>query len=56
MSSVILKLTNEEATLPQPKQPGFFIQRKSCNSFSATTTKEESITENEVTITMLEAR
>ncbi|XP_022735566.1 uncharacterized protein LOC111288880 [Durio zibethinus] len=57
ISSVIFKLTNEEATLPQPKQPGFFIQRKSCNSFSATTTsKEESITENAVSITMLEAR
>ncbi|XWS11128.1 hypothetical protein CRYUN_Cryun38cG0057300 [Craigia yunnanensis] len=56
MSSVLLKLTNEEATLPQPKQPGFFIQRKSSNNFSATTTKEELITENAVTITMPDAR
>lgn len=57
MSSVFPKLTNEEATLPQPKQPGFFIQRKSCNSFSSTTaTKEETITQNAVTISKLEAR
>ncbi|XVF78023.1 hypothetical protein PTKIN_Ptkin14bG0094900 [Pterospermum kingtungense] len=56
MSSVLLNLTNEEAALPQPKQPGFFIQRKSCNDFRDTTTKQETITENAVTITKLEAR
>ncbi|KAK6229548.1 hypothetical protein SCA6_018499 [Theobroma cacao] len=58
MSSVLLMLTNESAaTLPQPKPPGFFIQRKSSTNFSGTTTtKEESMTGNAVTITVLEAR
>ncbi|KAE8678075.1 hypothetical protein F3Y22_tig00111445pilonHSYRG00102 [Hibiscus syriacus] len=55
MSSVLVELTNEDATLPQPKQPGFFIQREPYDSFSAirmTTT----LTENAVTISILEAR
>ncbi|PON81482.1 Tyrosine-protein kinase, partial [Trema orientale] len=31
MNSVVLMLSNEGANLPQPKQPGFFIERSSTN-------------------------
>ena len=55
MSSVLSTLTNEEAILPQPKQPGFFIER-SLNDSGAISRIEESNTENAVTITMPEAR
>ena len=49
MSSVVLMLVNEEITLPQPKQPGFFIER-------GPDINEGHHTENAVTITTLEAR
>ncbi|KAE8678077.1 hypothetical protein F3Y22_tig00111445pilonHSYRG00105 [Hibiscus syriacus] len=55
MSSVLFKPTNEDATLPQPKQPGFFIRREPYDSFSATRTST-TLTENAVTISILEAR
>ena len=55
MSSVLSMLRNEEAILPQPKQPGFFIER-SLNDSGAISRIEESNTENAVTITMPEAR
>ena len=55
MSCVYSMLTNEEATLPQPKQPGFFIER-SPNNLGAILRNEESNIENAVTITMPEAR
>ena len=54
MSCVLSTLTNEEAILPQPKQPGFFIERSSGNA-GALSRNEESSTENAVTITMPEA-
>ncbi|XP_040960287.1 G-type lectin S-receptor-like serine/threonine-protein kinase At4g27290 [Gossypium hirsutum] len=50
MSSVLLKLTNEEATLPRPKAPGFFVQRNPYDNFSSTTVTTD------VTISILEAR
>ncbi|RVW70309.1 Receptor-like serine/threonine-protein kinase SD1-8 [Vitis vinifera] len=49
MSSVVLMLVNEEITLPQPKQPGFFIER-------GPDINEGHRTENAVTMTTLEAR
>ena len=55
MSCVYFMLTNEEAILPQPKQPGFFIERSPSNS-GAILRNEESNMENAVTITMPEAR
>ncbi|KAL4597319.1 hypothetical protein ACB092_12G224100 [Castanea dentata] len=55
MSCVYSMLTNEEAILPQPKQPGFFIERSPSNS-GAILRNEESNIENAVTITMVEAR
>nr|POE76379.1 receptor-like serine/threonine-protein kinase sd1-8 [Quercus suber] len=55
MSCVLSMLTNEEAILPQPKQPGFFVERSSGNA-GALSRNEESNTENAVTITLPEAR
>ncbi|KAL4597342.1 hypothetical protein ACB092_12G224900 [Castanea dentata] len=55
MSCVYSMLTNEEAILPHPKQPGFFIERSPSNS-SAMLRNEESNIDNAVTITMPEAR
>jgi interleukin-1 receptor-associated kinase 1 len=49
MSSVIFMLESEGVVLPQPKQPGFFIER----SFGM---EEEHYTENALSITELEAR
>ncbi|KAF8023940.1 hypothetical protein BT93_F1213 [Corymbia citriodora subsp. variegata] len=55
MSSVIFMLANEEAILPQPKQPGFFMERVP-SSTEASLIREELYTRNIVTITMLEGR
>ncbi|KAK3424076.1 hypothetical protein EUGRSUZ_F00850 [Eucalyptus grandis] len=50
MSSVVFMLANEEAILPQPKQPGFFMERE------ASLIREELYTRNIITITMPEGR
>ncbi|KAL6313989.1 hypothetical protein AAG906_011721 [Vitis piasezkii] len=50
MSSVVFMLGNEEAVLPQPKQPGFFVDSSSDGNGGRCQT------ENEVTVTRLEAR
>ena len=50
MSSIIFMLGNEEATLPQPKQPGFFFERSSEGD------DKECYTENTVTLTIPEGR
>lgn len=54
MSTVVLMLGGE-SVLPQPKQPGFFTER---NIFEAesSSSKCESSTKNEYTITSLEPR
>ncbi|XVF77767.1 hypothetical protein PTKIN_Ptkin14bG0073200 [Pterospermum kingtungense] len=56
MSSVVLMLCNEEVTLPQPKEPGFFTERSSCVSDASSASDGQSSTENAVTITLPEAR
>ncbi|KAK9269368.1 hypothetical protein L1049_001139 [Liquidambar formosana] len=55
MSSVVFMLANEGATLPQPKQPGFFIERSSFET-AGIPRKDEFHTENSVTTSMLEGR
>ncbi|XWS51982.1 hypothetical protein CRYUN_Cryun11dG0028500 [Craigia yunnanensis] len=52
MSSVNFMLANEEASLPHPKEPGFFTDT-SCKANTATR-KEELHTVNVVTITMMD--
>ncbi|KAF8009498.1 hypothetical protein BT93_J0485 [Corymbia citriodora subsp. variegata] len=55
MSSVVFMLANEGATLPQPKEPGFFVERSSGSS-DACLVKEEPNTHNVVTVTLPEGR
>ncbi|GMN64563.1 hypothetical protein TIFTF001_033631 [Ficus carica] len=52
MSSVVFMLENEEAILPQPKQPGFFVERSSANNGSTSRINEDSHSENVVTMTI----
>ncbi|XP_056173188.1 receptor-like serine/threonine-protein kinase SD1-8 [Syzygium oleosum] len=55
MSSVVFMLANEGATLPQPKEPGFFMERSSGSS-DASLVKEEGYTLNVITVTLPEGR
>ena len=55
MPSVVFMLGNEGVTLPQPKQPGFFIERHPIDS-DASTNEEGHHTRNAVTITAMEGR
>jgi hypothetical protein len=54
MSSVVVIL-GSESTLPQPKKPGFFLEKDS-NEGPGFSSKHESSSTNEITITILEAR
>lgn len=57
MSSVVLMLSSETATMPQPKTPGFCLgTRTHVENDSSSGKPEESCTVNQVTVTMLEAR
>ncbi|KAJ8555968.1 hypothetical protein K7X08_022726 [Anisodus acutangulus] len=55
MASVVFWLSNEGVELPQPKQPGFFIERDSTDQ-SNESTDERCITGNDLSLTILEAR
>ncbi|CAA2963173.1 G-type lectin S-receptor-like serine threonine-kinase At4g27290 isoform X1 [Olea europaea subsp. europaea] len=55
MASVVVMLSKEGEALPQPKEPGFFVER-SCTETETSTSGERRITQNGVTITVLEAR
>ncbi|KAJ9566235.1 hypothetical protein OSB04_002201 [Centaurea solstitialis] len=55
MSEVVLMLNSETAKLPQPKYPGFFIGKRHSETESSSK-HDDSVTTNEVTITMVYAR
>ncbi|KAF8409415.1 hypothetical protein HHK36_005491 [Tetracentron sinense] len=55
ISSVILMLSSENAILPQPKKPGFCLGTIPIETESSSS-KQESNSLNQVTVTMLEAR
>ncbi|KAH7844247.1 hypothetical protein Vadar_026040 [Vaccinium darrowii] len=55
MSSVVFMLGNDEAKLPQPKKPGFFVERGSIDKDCASRIGEFH-TDDVATITILEAR
>nr|DAD23148.1 TPA_asm: hypothetical protein HUJ06_024611 [Nelumbo nucifera] len=55
MSSVVLMLSSETATLPQPKEPGFCLGRN-FNETDSSSGKQEPYSVNQVTVTLLEAR
>ena len=54
MASVVFWLGNEGLVLPQPKQPGFFIERNSMESTESST--DEVYVSSSVSITVLEPR
>ncbi|CAI9773473.1 unnamed protein product [Fraxinus pennsylvanica] len=55
MASVVVMLSNEGVTLPQPEEPGFFMER-SCTGTDMSKSEERYLTHNVVTVTTLEAR
>lgn len=56
MSSVVLMLSSESATMPHPKNPGFCLGRNPAETDSSSSKQEESCTVNQVTVTVLDAR
>lgn len=50
VASVVSMMGNKDVRLPQPKQPGFFVERSS-NSTGSTV-----VSENELSLTIMEAR
>ncbi|KDP20852.1 hypothetical protein JCGZ_21323 [Jatropha curcas] len=56
MSSVVLMLSSETATMPQPKTPGYCLGRNPFETDSSSGKQDESFTINQVTVTMLDAR
>ncbi|KAF2305040.1 hypothetical protein GH714_001272 [Hevea brasiliensis] len=56
MASVVLKLSSETATMPQPKTPGYCLGRNPFETDSSSGKNDESFTVNQVTVTMLDAR
>ncbi|KAJ6770515.1 SERINE/THREONINE-PROTEIN KINASE [Salix purpurea] len=54
MSAVVLMLGGD-GTLAQPNEPGFFTERKLIDA-SSSSSKQESCSVNEVTVTLLDAR
>ncbi|XP_027114339.2 G-type lectin S-receptor-like serine/threonine-protein kinase At4g27290 [Coffea arabica] len=55
MAAVVIMLSNETVSLPQPKHPGFFLEGNYAG-VSETSTEERLRTLNAVTITQLEGR
>ncbi|MQL80077.1 hypothetical protein Taro_012539 [Colocasia esculenta] len=55
MASVVLMLGGDTASLPQPKQPGFVVTRGPSEGLSPSS-RGESCSVNDVTLTMLQAR
>lgn len=56
MSKVMLMLSSETATMPQPKTPGFSLGRNRVESDSSSSKQDETFTVNQVTVTMLDGR
>ncbi|XP_042479051.1 receptor-like serine/threonine-protein kinase SD1-7 isoform X2 [Macadamia integrifolia] len=54
MSSVVLMLSSETVTMPQPKRPGFGGERSPLDTDESS--KLESCTVNQMTITVIESR
>lgn len=56
MATVLLMLSSESATLPQPKHPGFCLGRRPAETDSSSSKPDESVTVNQVTVTILDGR
>ncbi|XP_057738923.1 receptor-like serine/threonine-protein kinase SD1-8 isoform X3 [Arachis stenosperma] len=56
MSSVVLMLSSESPSMPNPKNPGFSTWKKHLEIDSSSNKQDETWSVNQVTITMLDAR
>ncbi|XP_008364109.3 receptor-like serine/threonine-protein kinase SD1-8 isoform X1 [Malus domestica] len=58
MASVVLMLSSETATMPQPKNPGFCLERNKnpVETDSSSGKQDQSCTVNQVTVTMVDGR
>ncbi|XP_075495854.1 receptor-like serine/threonine-protein kinase SD1-7 isoform X3 [Primulina tabacum] len=56
MSTVVLMLNSESASMPQPKNPGFCLGRRPVETDSSSSKQYESCTVNQVTVTMVDGR
>ncbi|KAG6755920.1 hypothetical protein POTOM_039328 [Populus tomentosa] len=56
MSSVVLMLSSETATMPQPRTPGYCLGRSPFQTDSSSSKQDESFSVNHVTVTVLDAR
>ncbi|XP_061983759.1 receptor-like serine/threonine-protein kinase SD1-8 [Populus nigra] len=56
MSSAMLMLSSETATMPQPRTPGYCLGRSPFETDSSSSKQDESFSVNHVTVTVLDAR
>ena len=56
MSSAVLMLSSETATMPHPKTPGYCLGRSPFETDSSSSKQDESFSVNHVTVTVLDAR
>lgn len=56
MSSVVLMLSSETATIAQPKNPGFCLGSNPIETDSSSSKQDESCSVNHVTVTMVDGR
>ncbi|PIN17006.1 Serine/threonine protein kinase [Handroanthus impetiginosus] len=56
MSTVVLMLGSESATLPNPTQPAFVVRRRISIASSSSSTKPDTTSNNELTISMVQGR
>lgn len=56
MSSVVLMLSSEGASIPEPGNPGFNTARTPTDTDSSAIQQEESYSVNQVTVTIVDAR
>ncbi|KAK6124445.1 hypothetical protein DH2020_041822 [Rehmannia glutinosa] len=56
MSTVVLMLSSDFVSMPQPKNPGYCLGRRPVETESSSSKQDESCTVNQVTVTMLDGR
>ncbi|GFP83944.1 receptor-like serine/threonine-protein kinase sd1-8 [Phtheirospermum japonicum] len=56
MSAVVLMLSSDCVSMPQPKHPGYCTGRRPAEAESSSSRQDETCTVNEVTVTMLDGR
>ncbi|KAK4491706.1 hypothetical protein RD792_002472 [Penstemon davidsonii] len=56
MSTVVLMLSSDCASVPQPKHPGYCLGRRPVENDSSSSKQDESCTVNQVTVTVIDGR